>query len=103
MGATRGSPSPALHALLALLILSRMGTLTIRNLDDALKTRLRVRAAAHGHSMEEEARMILRAALATSAPTVPIGDAIAAIFAPLGGFDPPALPDEIAADPHNFD
>jgi plasmid stability protein len=42
--------------------------LTIRNLDDALKRRLRIRAAEHGLSMEEEARRILRDAL-VSAPS----------------------------------
>jgi plasmid stability protein len=40
-----------------------MATLTIRNLDDELKARLRIRAARHDHSMEEEARSILRDAL----------------------------------------
>jgi plasmid stability protein len=40
-----------------------MATLTIRNLDDSLKERLRVRAASHGHSMEEEARVILKQAV----------------------------------------
>lgn len=40
-----------------------MATMTIRNLDDDVKARLRVRAARHGRSMEEEARSILRAAL----------------------------------------
>lgn len=40
-----------------------MATLTIRNLDDAIKERLRVRAALHGRSMEEEARDILRKAV----------------------------------------
>lgn len=33
-----------------------MGTLTIRNLDDAVKQKLRERAAARGVSMEQEAR-----------------------------------------------
>jgi len=37
--------------------------MTIRKIDDQLKIRLRVRAAANGHSMEEEARDILRRAL----------------------------------------
>ena len=36
-----------------------MASLTIRNLDDAIKQRLRVQAAHHGRSMEEEAREIL--------------------------------------------
>ena len=37
-----------------------MASITIRNLDDGLKRRLRVRAAENGRSMEEEARDILR-------------------------------------------
>lgn len=40
-----------------------MASLTIRNVDDTTKTALRVRAAQHGVSMEEEARRILRDAL----------------------------------------
>jgi plasmid stability protein len=40
-----------------------MASLTIRKLDDELKERLRVRAAQNGHSMEEEARNILRDAV----------------------------------------
>jgi plasmid stability protein len=50
-------------ALLSIWREVRMAAITIRNLDDALKTRLRVRAASHDRSMEEEARSILRAAL----------------------------------------
>ncbi len=40
-----------------------MASITIRNLDDDVKTRLRVRAAAHHRSIEEEARIILRDAV----------------------------------------
>ena len=40
-----------------------MASLTIRNLDDDVKRQLRVRAAKNGHSMEEEARVMLRIAL----------------------------------------
>lgn len=40
-----------------------MATMTVRDIDDNLKARLRVQAAVHGRSMEEEARDILRAAL----------------------------------------
>jgi plasmid stability protein len=36
-----------------------MGSITIRKLDDQVKLKLRVRAAQHGRSMEEEAREIL--------------------------------------------
>lgn len=42
-----------------------MATMTIRNIDDAIKTRLRMQAARHGRSMEDEARDILRSALST--------------------------------------
>jgi plasmid stability protein len=40
-----------------------MASITIRNIDDELKERLRIQAAKHGHSMEEEARVILRRAV----------------------------------------
>lgn len=40
-----------------------MATMTIRNVDDQLKARLRLRAAKHGRSMEDEARDILRVSL----------------------------------------
>ena len=40
-----------------------MASITIRNLDDTIKTRLRIQAATHGKSMEDEARDILAAAL----------------------------------------
>mgnify|MGYP003587316621 CR=1 FL=1 len=40
-----------------------MAVLTIRNLDDSLKTALRVRAAQQGLSMEEEVRRILQQVL----------------------------------------
>jgi plasmid stability protein len=41
-----------------------MASLTIRNLEDDTKERLRVRAARNGRSMEEEARVILRTVVA---------------------------------------
>ena len=40
-----------------------MTTLTIRNLDEHTKEQLRIQAARHGRSMEEEARTILREAI----------------------------------------
>jgi plasmid stability protein len=41
-----------------------MASITIRNLDDDLKARLRIEAASHGRSMEEEVRVIIRRAMA---------------------------------------
>lgn len=60
-----------------------MSTLTVRNLDDDLKMRLRVRAAQNGRSMEAEARAILRASLATT-PRAGLGTRIHDRFAGLG-------------------
>ncbi len=75
-----------------------MSMLTIRNLDPALKERLRVQAAHHGRSMEAEVRAILAEAVASPpAPTGNLYERIHARFAPLGGVDdlvlPPRLPD----------
>lgn len=80
-----------------------MATMTIRNIDDALKSRLRVRAATHGRSMEEEARDILRAALSAE-PARPgdLGQAIRDRFAALGGVDLPELAREPIRDPVGF-
>jgi len=67
-----------------------MATMTIRNLDDDVKARLRVRAAQHGRSMEDEARSILRAALATESPSTTGAELLKAIRArvePLGGIE----------------
>ena len=41
-----------------------MASLSVRKLDDETLARLRMRAASHGVSMEEEARRILKAAVA---------------------------------------
>jgi plasmid stability protein len=63
-----------------------MASLTIRNLDDDLKDRLRVRAARQRRSMEEEVRHILRAALTRDAPEQSdLGQAIHRRFKRLGG------------------
>lgn len=64
-----------------------MASITIRNLEDDVKQRLRVRAAQHGHSMEEEAREILRRELGAGAPARNLAAAIRARIAPLGGVD----------------
>ncbi|MEZ2130704.1 MULTISPECIES: plasmid stabilization protein [unclassified Sinorhizobium] len=65
-----------------------MASMTIRNLDERLKQRLRVRAATHGRSMEDEARDILRAALATTdLPARNLAEAIRARLQPTGGVE----------------
>jgi len=65
-----------------------MASITIRNIDDQLKARLRVRAAKHGHSMEDEARDILRAALFTQRSRArTLVEVIRARIEPLGGVE----------------
>ena len=58
-----------------------MASITIRNLDDDVKRRLRVRAAEHGRSMEEEARDILRQVVGQPNAPRNLGQAIHARFA----------------------
>lgn len=64
-----------------------MASITIRNLDDDVKARLRVRAAGRGRSMEEEARLILREAVERDSGPVDLAAAIRGRFAPLGGVE----------------
>ena len=64
-----------------------MASITIRNLDDALKRRLRIRAAEHGRSMEEEAREIIRQAVGKAEAPKNLGRTIHERFAVLGGVD----------------
>jgi plasmid stability protein len=69
-----------------------MTTLTIRNVDDDLRARLRVRAARNGRSMEAEVRAILRSALSESVSQRGLGTSIHELFADIGGADLPQPP-----------
>lgn len=64
-----------------------MASLTIRELDDQVKSALRVRAARNGRSMEEEARQILRDAVSRSEDTGDLAAAVQRRFARHGGVD----------------
>ena len=65
-----------------------MASIIIRNLEDAVKTRLRVRAAENGRSMEEEARVILRRAVGRGPlPAEGLGTALRELFKPMGGVE----------------
>jgi plasmid stability protein len=80
-----------------------VASITIRNLDEPLKARLRIQAAMHGRSMEDEARDILRTALSQErAPPANLAAAIRARFAPLGGVDLPEVPREPMREPPDF-
>lgn len=80
-----------------------MASLLIRKLDDRTKSRLRVRAAHHGRSMEEEARDILRSALATPPRQQQnLAEAIRELFAPFGGVELPEIERDLPRDPPDF-
>jgi antitoxin FitA len=80
-----------------------MARITIRNLDEPLTARLRVQAAVHGRSMEDETRDILHTALARE-PAEPntLAAAVRKRFAPLGGVELPEVPREPMREPPDF-
>ena len=81
-----------------------MASITVRNIDDGLKRRLRVRAAENGRSMEQEAREILRAALGQEPePPGNLGTAIHNLFKPYGGVELEIPPREPMREPPKFD
>src|SRR5215469_10437461 len=64
-------------------IIDDMPAIIIRNLDETTKRKLKIRAAMNGRSMEQEAREILKRALAqTSKKNANPAERIRAIFAP---------------------
>ena len=86
-----------------------MHSIAIRQIDNALKNRLRLEAARQGCSMEEQARRILRGALAAPSkkPAGQIGHGhlvhrIQARFAAAGGVDLPLPPRSAARAPVKF-
>ncbi|MCI5227693.1 MAG: plasmid stabilization protein [Candidatus Electrothrix sp. AX2] len=64
-----------------------MSGLTIRNLDPAVKADLRLQAARHASSMEEEARKILRAAIIKPPEEKGLGSFIQQKFTQAGGVE----------------
>ena len=80
-----------------------MASITIRNLDDDVKTRLRVRAAEHHRSMEEEARLILRAAVGRKPSSRNLANIIGSHFGPANGVDLELPPRDPGREPPHFD
>lgn len=81
-----------------------MPSITIRNIDKSLKERLRVRAAQHGRSMEEEVRSILKETFATESvrPEKGLADIVRVRFAPINGIELPEIPREPLRTPVDF-
>ncbi len=85
-----------------------MASITIRNLENEVKQRLRVQAAEHGRSMEAEARAILREALGGAEENEAdiqgnLYDRIRAIVEPIGGVELPDVEREPIREPPKFE
>ena len=80
-----------------------MASITIRNLDDEVKTRLRVRAAGNGRSMEEEARLILGDAVGDEPDTRDLASVIRSYFGPTNGVTLGLPPRGASREPPSFD
>ncbi len=80
-----------------------MANITIRNLEDDVRTRLRVRAAGNGHSMEEEVRQILRKAVGRTPNSRDLTSIIRSHFGPTNGVDLELPPREPAREPPSFE
>ncbi len=83
-----------------------MSSITIRNLDDSLKASLRLRAARHGLSMEQEVRNILQSTLAgepSSSSGLDFAMRINQRFQGLGADDLPVPNRQGARTPPAFD
>jgi plasmid stability protein len=80
-----------------------METVLIRRVDPAIKVRLRIQAAQHGRSMEEEAREILRIALTGNAQRPNLAESIRKHIVPLGGVELDLPRREPTRQPPSFD
>lgn len=81
-----------------------MASITIRKFDDALKARLRVRAALRGRSMEDEAREILRSVLSRQTATPRnLASAVRQRFTDFGGVELESEPRRLPREPPRFD
>lgn len=78
-----------------------MAALSVRDLDESVRERLRVRAARHGRSMEAEIRAILTDAVTPPTDSNGLAQTLLARFGDLGGVElelPPRTEAPRAAD-----
>ncbi len=80
-----------------------MATLTIRNLDEQVKRKLRIRAAENGRSMEEEARDVLEKNLINpNVGKLGLGTLIHERFKSIGSVELELSPREAGRPPPDF-
>jgi plasmid stability protein len=83
-----------------------MSSITVRNLDESVKTGLKIRAARHGWSMEQEVRYILQNTLAAEtggAGSMSFAQRVNQRFKGLGLDELPLPVRQIARDVPHFD
>lgn len=80
-----------------------MASITIRKLDDDIRTRLRVRAAGNGRSMEEEVRQILRRAVGRGDSSRDLTSIIRSYFGPEDGVELELPERDPAREPPSFE
>jgi plasmid stability protein len=81
-----------------------MASITVRNLDDSVKNSLRLRAARHGWSMEQEIRQILQATVAPEqAGQISFAERVNRRFTGLNVEPLPVPPRQIVRTPPDFD
>lgn len=76
-----------------------MPSISVRKIDEETLQLLRIRAAEHGVSMEEEVRQILKRAVSTPERA---GDLAVKLFSPAYGNDEPVLPERETREPLAF-
>jgi len=81
----------------------RMASITIRNIDDRLKSKLRLQSAQHGCSMEAEVRNILRQVLTAPPVTTGFAERIHQRFAELELDSLPLPARQTARNPPDID
>jgi plasmid stability protein len=80
-----------------------MASITVRNLDEAIKRRLRMRAAQHGWSMEQEIRRILQESVSEQTAQGNFAERVHSRFADIGVDQLPVPPRRPARVPPAFD
>jgi plasmid stability protein len=80
-----------------------MASITVRNLDPRVKERLRVRAARHGRSMEDEVRRILQDTTALPEPQEDLVAIARSLFGADHGVELELPPRELERVPPSFD
>ncbi len=101
------SPSDCIAITAITAIWTTWRSITIRNLDERTKQRLRLMAAQHGRSMEDQARRIIKDALDTSQGKIgrkeTLSEAFRRLFETLGGVELELPPRDYGRDPPTFD